>query len=127
MRSGKFQSGCRAVTGDVKRLGSGYWRLEMRLGLVWGYGDAFGVESGPECWGGGEGGPPRFKRFPGRGCWNRKKVTSRVIPPPSREVLEWPYTIRGAPPQTKGTKAGHGRQHMEQSVTAAPVPSVNNL
>ena len=33
---GKFQSGCRAVTGDVKRLGGGYWRLEMRLGLVLG-------------------------------------------------------------------------------------------
>ena len=58
MRSGKFQSGCRAVTGDVKRLGGGYWRLEMRLGLVLGYRDAFGVESGPECWGGGWGDPP---------------------------------------------------------------------
>ena len=34
---------------DVKRLGGGYWRLEMRLGL--GYGNAYGVESGPECWG----------------------------------------------------------------------------
>ena len=32
--------------------GIGYWRLEMRLGLVLGYGTAFGVESGPECWGG---------------------------------------------------------------------------
>ena len=27
----------------------------MRLGLVLGYGSAFGVESGPECWGGGGG------------------------------------------------------------------------
>ena len=65
------------VTGDVKRLEGGYWRLEMRLGLVLRYGDAFGVESGPEC-AGGEGGtgppfkralchpPPPFKRFPGR-------------------------------------------------------------
>ena len=61
---GKLQSGCRAVTGDVKRSGGGYWRLEMRLGLVLGYGDAFGVESGPECWGGG-GYPPPFKQFPG--------------------------------------------------------------
>ena len=56
MRSGKFQSGCRAVAGDVKRLGGGYWRLELRLGLVSGYGNAFGVESGQECW--GEGGTP---------------------------------------------------------------------
>ena len=58
----KFQSGCRAVTGDVKRLG-GYWRLEMRLGLVLGYGNAFGVESGPECWGGG-GNPPPLQAIP---------------------------------------------------------------
>ena len=58
MRSGKFQSGCRAVTGDVKRLGGGYCRLEMQLGLVLGYGNAFGVESGPECWGGGVPPPP---------------------------------------------------------------------
>ena len=68
MRSGKFQSGCRAVTGDVKRLRGGYWPLEMRLGLVWGYRDAFGVESGPECWGGGRGDPPPFKRFRGGGA-----------------------------------------------------------
>ena len=53
MQLGKFQSGRRAVTGDVKRLGGGYWRLEMRLGLVLGYGNAFGVELGPEGWGGG--------------------------------------------------------------------------
>ena len=26
--------------------GGGFWRLEMRLGLVLGYGNAFGVESG---------------------------------------------------------------------------------
>ena len=51
-------SGCRAVTGDVKRLEGGYWRLEMRLGLVLGYGNAFGVESGLECWGGGAYPPP---------------------------------------------------------------------
>ena len=52
VRSGKFQSRCRAVTGDVKRLGGGYWRLEMRLALVLGSGNAFGLESGAECWGG---------------------------------------------------------------------------
>ena len=64
MRSGKFQIGCRAVTGDVKRLGGGYWRLEMRLGLVWGYRDAFGVESVPECWGGGRGDPRPLQAIP---------------------------------------------------------------
>ena len=38
----------------------------MRLGLVLGYGNAFGVESGQ--WGGGRGvNPPPFKRFPGGG------------------------------------------------------------
>ena len=68
VRSGKFQSGCRAVTGDVKRLAGGYWWLEMRLGLMWGYGNAFGVESGPECWGGGGGPPPPFKRLPAPPC-----------------------------------------------------------
>ena len=42
------------VTADVTAVGGGgYWRLEMRLGLLLGYGNAFGVESGPECWGGG--------------------------------------------------------------------------
>ena len=35
---GQFQSGCRAVTGDVKAVGGGYWRLGMRLGLVLGCG-----------------------------------------------------------------------------------------
>ena len=44
--------------------GGGYWRLEMRLGLVLGYGNAFGVESGPECWGRGGYPPPPLKRFP---------------------------------------------------------------
>ena len=34
----------------------GYWRLERRLGLVLGDGNAFGVESGPECSAGGGGG-----------------------------------------------------------------------
>ena len=42
---GQFQSSYRAVAGDCKSgLGGGYWRLEMRLG----YGNAFGVEPGPE-------------------------------------------------------------------------------
>ena len=35
----------------------------MRLGLMLGYGNAFGVESGPECW--GEGGtPPPVEAIP---------------------------------------------------------------
>ena len=43
--------------------GGGFWRLEMRSGLVLGYGNAFGVES--VQWGGGRGTtpPPHFKRF----------------------------------------------------------------
>ena len=46
---------------DVKAVGGGgFWRLEMRLGLVLGYGNAFGVES--VQWGGGL--APLFKRFP---------------------------------------------------------------
>ena len=60
---GKLQSGCRAVTGDVKRLGGGFWRLEMRLGLVLGCGHAWGrVRAGVL---GGRGvPPPPFKQFP---------------------------------------------------------------
>ena len=55
--SGQSQSGCRAVTGDVKAVGGdGFWRLEMRLGLVLGYGKASGVES--VQWGGGYRPPP---------------------------------------------------------------------
>ena len=51
------QSGGRAVTGDVKAVGGGgFWRLEMRLGLVLGYGNAFGGES--VQWGGGRGDTP---------------------------------------------------------------------
>ena len=42
--------------------GGGFWRLEKRLGLVLGYGNAFGVEL--VQWGRGEGVPPPFKRFP---------------------------------------------------------------
>ena len=63
--SGQSQSGCRAVTGDVKAVGGGgFWRLEMRLG----YGNAFRVESAQGGGGRGEGGnPPPFKRFPGGG------------------------------------------------------------
>ena len=45
---GPLQGGYR---GPQKRLGGGYWRLEMRLRLVLGYGNAFGVESGLESWG----------------------------------------------------------------------------
>ena len=41
--------------------GDGYWRLDMRLGLVLGYGNAFGAEWGPECWGVP---PPPFKPCP---------------------------------------------------------------
>ena len=65
----RVQSGHRA-------LGGGYWRLEMRLGPVLGYGTAFGVESGPECWEGG-GSSPLLKRFPGG--WVRQ-----TPPPPPR-------------------------------------------
>ena len=36
--------------GDLKAVGGGYWRLEIRLGRVGGYGNAFGVESGPQSW-----------------------------------------------------------------------------
>ena len=43
-------------------LGGGFWRLEMRLGLVSGYGNAFRVESGQ--WGGGRGVPPPFQAIP---------------------------------------------------------------
>ena len=74
VRSRKFQSSCRAVTGDVKRLGGGHWRLEMRLALVLGSGNAFGLESGPECWGGrGAPPPPPLKRCPACSClpWDR--------------------------------------------------------
>ena len=60
VRSGEFQSGCRAVTGDVKQLGGGYWRLELRLGLVLGYGNAFGVESVKSGRGRGAPPPPPF-------------------------------------------------------------------
>ena len=63
--SRQSRSGCRAVTGDVKAVGGGgFWRLEMRLGLVLGYGNALGVESGQ--WGGGEGGapPPPLQAIP---------------------------------------------------------------
>ena len=42
------------------RLRCGYWRLEMRLGLVSGYGNASGPESGPEFW---EGAPPPLQLF----------------------------------------------------------------
>ena len=84
---GKFQSGCRAVTGDVKRLGGGYWRLEMRLGLVLGDGNAFGVESGPECWGGGGcPPPPPFKQFPGVGV-SLRTVCGRAPSPSASRVL----------------------------------------
>ena len=37
--------------------GGGYWRLEMRLGLGLRYGNAFGINSRPECLG-GRGTPP---------------------------------------------------------------------
>ena len=59
--SGQSQSGCRAVTGDVKAVGGGggYWRLEMRLGLVLGYGNASRVESGQS------GRPQHNKHTPG--------------------------------------------------------------
>ena len=61
---GVHRGSLRAVTGDVKVGGGGFWRL----GLVLEYGNAFGVESGP--WGGGRGyhPPPLFKRFPGQGA-----------------------------------------------------------
>ena len=75
VQSGKFQSGCRAVMGDVKRLGGGYWRLEMRLVLVLGYGNAFGVESGPKCWGGG----PPAPRFPGSWGGGGAKPGGRML------------------------------------------------
>ena len=68
MRVGQFQSGCRAVTWDVKAVVGGAavtggWKCGW--GRCWGMGMPFGVESGPECWGGGRyPAPPLFKRFP---------------------------------------------------------------
>ena len=59
----------------------GYWRLEMRLGLVLGYGNAFGVESGQ--WGGGRGvsppPPPQAIPSPPRGGYYGDK-TRRIHP-----------------------------------------------
>ena len=49
----------------MKAIAGGYWRLEMRLGLVWGHGNAFGVESGPQSCGGLP--PSPVKRVPGGG------------------------------------------------------------
>ena len=46
-------------------MAGGYWRLEMRLRRVLGYGNAFGVEAGPECGGGGTL-PPPLKQRPAR-------------------------------------------------------------
>ena len=54
------QSGYRGLR---KRLGGGYWRLEMRLELALGYGNAFGAGSGPERLEGG-GTPPPFQTIP---------------------------------------------------------------
>ena len=66
VRSGKFQSGCRAAAGDVKRLGGGYWRLEMRWLGRRGMGIPLGSSQGRSV--GGEGViPPSLKRFPARG------------------------------------------------------------
>ena len=51
-RSGQFRSGLQSGHGGCEGGcggGGGYWRLEMRLGLALGCGNAFGVESGPEC------------------------------------------------------------------------------
>ena len=46
-----------------KRLGGGYWRLGMPLGLMLGCGNPFRAECGLESsWGGGA--PPPFKRSP---------------------------------------------------------------
>ena len=46
--------------GMRKRLGGGYWRLGMPLGLMLGYGNPFRAECGLEySWGGGA--PPPFK------------------------------------------------------------------
>ena len=58
VRSGKFQSGCRAVTGDVKRLGGGYWRLETRLGAGVGVWECLWGRVRAGLLGGGRGTPP---------------------------------------------------------------------
>ena len=53
-RAGLCLEGRGALGGMPER--GGYWRLEMRLGLVLGYANtAFGGESEPECFGGGGG------------------------------------------------------------------------
>ena len=82
--SGQSQSGWRAVTGYLKAVGGGgYWRLEMRLGLVLGYGNAFGGKS--VQWQGGGEYPPPFKRFPGgkEEAEGHRVVRGRWAPPPT--------------------------------------------
>ena len=80
VRSGEFQSGCRAVTGDVKRLGGGYWRLEMRLGAgvgVWGC--LWGVVRAGVLGGRGVPPPPLFKRFPAAGPLAAPQAALRAV------------------------------------------------
>ena len=59
MRSGQSQSGCRAVTwGCESGWGGGFWRLEMRLGLVLGVWECLGGRVRAAVLGGEGGNPP---------------------------------------------------------------------
>ena len=78
-----------------KRLeGGGFWRLEMRLGLVLGDGNAFGVESGPECWGEGVPPPPPLQAIP---CpWGDLRVELTFVRPHGEPPI-WPAGTWVAP------------------------------
>ena len=70
-RSGQFQSGCRAVTGDVKAVGG--WAVTGGWKCGWGSGvGVWECESGPECWGGN---PPPFQAMP----WCREVIEVQVV------------------------------------------------
>ena len=83
---GKFQSGCRAVTGDVKRLAAvtGGWKCGW--GWCWGMGMPFGGESGPESWGGGGYPPSPFKQFPAPPIGSVSQSCILCPPPPLRPL-----------------------------------------
>ena len=114
-----------------KRLGGGYWRLGMRLGLVLGYGNASRVESRLEpSWGGGLPLPSSDSPSGGGGRWPRHKGQRArgggggVTPqhPPGRGSGCLGLVTRGGLPSKGPPQKGEGNQggHTTPAVSGLP-------
>ena len=125
MRSEKFQSGCRAVTGDVKRLAGGYWWLENAVGAGVGVRECLWGRVRAGVLGGGGGGPPQQKQSndPQNNQHNPQYTNYRAPLTRKRHIPPHPAQPRHTNDWAPRTRKRHQQEHRPQRPTERSDPT----